>query len=84
MPGEAGPSKERVNKEDPLWMLSDEHQHVLAKLEVIEEQVRKRDIEGLWESTASVENDIILHAIKEEEVLFPLINVFPWARGLSP
>ncbi|MFZ3072099.1 MAG: hemerythrin domain-containing protein [Thermodesulfobacteriota bacterium] len=72
---EAGPSKEKVNKEDPLWILSDEHQHVLAKLEVIEDQVRKRDIEGLWETTALVENDILLHAIKKEEgALFPLIE----------
>lgn len=73
--GDAGPSKEKVNEKDPLWMLSDEHRHVLAKLEIIEEQVRKRDIEGLWETTASVENDIILHAIKKEEgVLFPLVE----------
>ncbi|MEK7313611.1 MAG: hemerythrin domain-containing protein, partial [Deltaproteobacteria bacterium] len=73
--GDAAPSKEKVNKEDPLWMLSDEHQHVLAKLEVMEEQVRKRDIDGLWESTASIENDIILHGIKKEEgALFPLVE----------
>src|SRR3972149_5337588 len=82
--GEAGPSKERVNKEDPLRMLSNEHKHVLAKLELMEEQVRKRHIDGLWESAASVENDIILHSIKKEEgALFPLIESrIPMGEGL--
>ena len=77
-------SEEKVNEKDPLWMLSDEHKHVLAKLEIMEEQVRKRDIEGLWESTASIESDIILHGIKKEEgALFPLVESrVPMGEGL--
>jgi len=55
--------------------LMEEHKVVLEKLDTIEAQVRKRDIDGLWLSTASVENDIVLHSLKkEEEVLFPAVE----------
>lgn len=58
---------------DPFSILSAEHQHVLKHLEMIEHQVRIRDIDALWRTTAMVENDIILHSIKkEEEGLFPV------------
>ncbi|MBI5560330.1 MAG: hemerythrin domain-containing protein [Deltaproteobacteria bacterium] len=60
---------------NPLLDLVEEHKEVLKKLDAIESQVRKRDVEGLWVTTASVENDIILHSIKkEEEVLFPIVE----------
>ncbi|MBI5599553.1 MAG: hemerythrin domain-containing protein [Deltaproteobacteria bacterium] len=60
---------------DPLARLSEEHKGVLKKLDIISRQVLKRDIDGLWHTTAAVENDILLHSIKkEEEVLFPLIE----------
>jgi hypothetical protein len=59
---------------DPLEVLKEEHKEGLKKLDFIEEQIRRRDITRLWESTADVENFIILHAIKtEEEVLFPIV-----------
>jgi iron-sulfur cluster repair protein YtfE (RIC family) len=58
---------------DPLEVLKEEHQGVFKRLELIEEQTRKRDITGLWVSTAAIENDIILSIKKEEEVLFPLL-----------
>jgi hemerythrin-like domain-containing protein len=74
---EAGASVEgSANKaaRDPLKVLREEHQVVLKKLDFIEDQIRTRDIPGLWESTAAVENDMILHSIKKEEgVLFPLV-----------
>lgn len=73
--GEEQAEKKRTADDDPLAMLTEEHQEVLKKLELIEEQVRKRDIDGLWVSTAHLENDIILHSIKkEEESLFRLIE----------
>ncbi|MDH4226226.1 MAG: hemerythrin domain-containing protein [Deltaproteobacteria bacterium] len=66
---------EKASEKDPIARLSAEHQEVLKKLDIIEDQVRLRDVEGLWISTAAVENDIILHSIKkEEEVLFPLVR----------
>lgn len=60
---------------NPIKMLMAEHQEVLKKLDILEDQIRRRDVEGLWETTAAVENDIILHSIKkEEEVLFPFVK----------
>ncbi|MEE9583846.1 MAG: hemerythrin domain-containing protein [Candidatus Brocadiales bacterium] len=59
---------------DPLEVLKQEHQGILEKLDLIETQVRRRDVKGLWESTAAVQNIIVLHSIrKEEEVLFPIV-----------
>lgn len=58
----------------PIELLMKEHQEVLKKVEIIEDQVRTRDISALWESTAVLQNTIILHSIrKEEEVLFPIV-----------
>lgn len=60
---------------DPIKVLMNEHQEVLKKLDILEDQIRRRDVEGLWVTTAAVENDIILHSIKkEEEVLFPFVE----------
>lgn len=73
----AGAQRESAvrDKDDPIRNLMEEHKVVLKKLETIETQVRKRDVDGLWLSTASVENDIILHSVKkEEEVLFPVVE----------
>ncbi len=59
---------------DPIELLMKEHQEVLKKLGIVEDQVRRRDINALWESTAALQNVIMLHSIrKEEEVLFPII-----------
>ena len=61
-------------EKNPIKVLMAEHQEVLKKLDILEDQIRRRDVEGLWETTAAVENDIILHSIKkEEEVLFPFV-----------
>lgn len=58
----------------PLASLTTEHSAVLKKLDLIETQVRTRDIDGLWTATSDVENDILIHSIKkEEEALFPLV-----------
>ncbi|MFQ5585735.1 MAG: hemerythrin domain-containing protein [Thermodesulfobacteriota bacterium] len=69
---------------DPLDMLKGEHQGVLKKLDAIEEQIRRRDLDALWLTTAAVENDIVLHSImKEEQALFPAIeNVIPMGPSL--
>ena len=67
--------EEKSAEDDPLAQLTAEHKQVLKKLELIEDQVRRRDIDGLWLSTADLENDIILHSIKkEEESLFPIVE----------
>lgn len=61
--------------EDPIGIFKEEHKTVLNKLDLIEEQIRKRDVDGLWIITADIENDILLHSIeKEEGVLFPLLE----------
>ncbi|MBE9504773.1 MAG: hemerythrin domain-containing protein [Proteobacteria bacterium] len=69
-----GESQEVHSDSDPFVLLEAEHKEVLKKLDLIERQVRKRDVDGLWVTTAMVQNDIILHSIKEEEqLLFPLV-----------
>jgi hemerythrin-like domain-containing protein len=69
---------------DPMEVLKAEHQGLLKRLEAIEEQLRKRDLDGLWLTTAAVENDIIRHAVmKEEQVLFPAIaDLIPMGHSL--
>ncbi len=73
-----------MESDNPLEILAAEHKKVLEKLEVIERQIRKRDVDGLWDSTNALENDITLHSVqKEEEVLFPIVNnIMPLAEGL--
>ncbi len=62
-------------EESPFKMLVDEHKGVLEKLDIIERQVQKRDLDGLWVTTSQVEDDILLHSIKKEEIsLFPYIK----------
>ncbi|OGW15506.1 MAG: hypothetical protein A2035_01495 [Nitrospirae bacterium GWA2_42_11] len=68
---------------DPIEILKGEHQIVLKKLDLIEQQVRSRDIDGLWISTAEVEDGIHHHSIEKEEfVLFPLLEkVSPYSAS---
>lgn len=74
---------EAAKKTDgPVDILKEEHKTVLRNLDLIEEQIRRRDIDGLWISTSDVENEISLHSIlKEEDVLFPLIADMPLSEG---
>jgi len=59
---------------NPVSILREEHQRVLRRLDVIEDMILRRDIDGLWIAMAEVENDIVLHSIRKEEgVLFPLL-----------
>src|SRR4030066_1131570 len=59
---------------NPVSILREEHQRVLRRLDVIEDMILRRDIDGLWINMAEVENDIVLHSIRKEEgVLFPLL-----------
>ena len=59
---------------NPISILREEHQRVLRRLDVIEDMILRRDINGLWIALAEVENDIVLHSIRKEEgVLFPLL-----------
>ncbi len=59
---------------DPIAILMEEHKLVLTRLDLVEDQLLRRDIEGLWMTLADIRNDIILHSIvKEEGILFPLL-----------
>ncbi len=73
-----------LESDNPLEVLVAEHQRVLKKLDEIELYLKKRDVEGLWQTSAKLENDIILHSVqKEEELLFPRVkNLVPLAQGL--
>ncbi|MCC6543993.1 MAG: hemerythrin domain-containing protein [Nitrospirae bacterium] len=63
--------EEEIN---PVSILREEHQRVLRRLDVVEDMILRRDIDGLWVTMAEVENDIVLHSIRKEEgVLFPLL-----------
>jgi hemerythrin-like domain-containing protein len=68
----------------PIEILMAEHQVVLKKLDEIELQVRRRDVEALWVLTAELVNQIIRHSLKkEEEILFPVLDeLIPLAEGL--
>lgn len=70
--------------QSPLDILMNEHKGILRLLFTIEAQLKKRDVEGLWLSTAQLENDLNLHSgQKEEEVLFPIVkDLLPMAEGL--
>ncbi|MBI3399687.1 MAG: hemerythrin domain-containing protein [Deltaproteobacteria bacterium] len=69
---------------DPISVLIAEHKKVLEKVEKVEEHLVKRDIDGLWVSTADLDNILHLHGgIKEEEVLFPALKgLVPFGEGL--
>ncbi len=57
---------------DPIAILMAEHKKIRRTLELIEDQVRRRDIDALWASTIELGNQMTLHSVKkEEEVLFP-------------
>lgn len=73
-----------LNSDDPLEVLIAEHQRVLDKLNEIEVHLKRRDVDGLWQASADLENDITLHSVhKEEELLFPRVqNLLPLAQGL--
>jgi len=53
-------------------------------LDQIERELRTRDIDALWKTTAKLVNEVTLHSIKkEEETLFPnLESRLPFAEGL--
>lgn len=69
---------------DPIEILKEEHNIVLKNLDIIEAQMQRRDVEGLWTTVSAVENEIMLHSIfKEEEVLFPLIAGMQLSEGLA-
>jgi len=69
---------------NPMAILKLEHKGVLEKLATIEDQIKKRDLDGLWATTAAIENDIVLHSVmKEEQALFPAIaKTMPMAPSL--
>jgi hemerythrin-like domain-containing protein len=72
---DAAPLPKVVDESNPLSILAAEHEGVLEKLDKLEHCVKTRDLDGLWEITALVENDILLHSIKKEEmVLFPKVK----------
>lgn len=69
--------KEVIEKKiaDPIEILKEEHKVMLNKLDLIDKQLHYRDIDGLWITTAEVENEVLLHSIeKEESILFPLLK----------
>ncbi len=68
----------------PIEILMAEHQVVLKKLDEIEQQLRRRDIDALWVLSSELINEVIRHSLKkEEEVLFPLLeDLIPLAEGL--
>lgn len=76
--------EEILSDADPIGLLIAEHVEVIKKLDQIEDQVNRRDIDALWISTAELENDIIIHSgLKEEEVLFPALrDLVPLAETL--
>lgn len=75
---------DRNPAKDPIAALMHEHNLVLEKAAKVEEQLAKRDIDGLWVSTTDLDNILHLHSgIKEEEVLFPAMRgLVPFGEGL--
>ncbi|MDD5435390.1 MAG: hemerythrin domain-containing protein, partial [Nitrospira sp.] len=67
--------KEIKRLTDPMEILKEEHNVVLKKLELIEQLIKRRDLDGLWITVSEIEDDIILHSIKKEEgILFPMLE----------
>jgi len=61
--------------DDFFTILVEEHKRVSKKLDALEMAARKRDLDLLWDISADLLNDIILHSIKkEEDALFPVIE----------
>lgn len=77
-------SEKKSPVKDPIAHLIAEHNKVLEKVERVEEHLVKRDIGGLWVSTADLDNIMHLHGgIKEEEILFPALRgLVPFGEGL--
>jgi len=69
---------------DPINILISDHKKIIKRVELIEEQILKRDVDALWISTVDLLNDITLHSgIKEEEILFPALKgLVPFGEGL--
>lgn len=80
----AQPKVDPGSAADPIGALITEHKKVLEKMERVEEHLVKRDIDGLWVSTADLDNILHLHGgIKEEEILFPALRgLVPFGEGL--
>lgn len=76
--------EEKIYERDPIIALIAEHKKVLEKVERVEEDLIKRDIDSLWFSTIDLDNILHLHgAIKEEEILFPALSgLVPFGEGL--
>ena len=78
---ESEEKEERVSalEDDPVAILKAEHQGMLRILDLIEDQILRRDINGLWITIAKVENEIVRHSIRKEEgVLFLLLEkIYP-------
>lgn len=70
--------------EDPVRILIEEHKEVLARLEVMKDHLRRRDLDLLWVSTAELAEVLNLHSIeKEEKVLLPVMkDLLPLGEGL--
>lgn len=68
-------AKPECCSKDPIAILMSEHKKIRKTLELIEDQVKRRDVDALWASTVELGNELTLHSVKkEEEVLFPSIT----------
>ena len=68
-------AKPECCSKDPIAILMAEHKKMRKTLELIEDQVKRRDVNALWASTVELGNELTLHSVKkEEEVLFPAIT----------
>jgi len=83
-PGAREKHQASLDSDDPLEVLIAEHRKVISRLDEIEMHLKKRDLDGLWDATVALENDITLHSVmKEEQLLFPRVhNLLPLAEGL--
>ncbi len=75
---------EELLASDPIGILVAEHVGILENMSRIEELMKKRNIDALWKESATLEEKLIVHSgLKEEQVLFPLINEsMPLGEGL--
>lgn len=71
----AAEASKKESVENIFTVLVEEHARVSEKLDQIEMEARKRDLEALWITSAKLMDDIILHSIKkEEDALFPVVQ----------